>query len=587
MRLRYTFFYLLVVMLLFPLTLDAQEPVVEVKIVTPSGIVACDEYSRSPEINFTIPSVYANTQVLRCREEVSKFVYKGEEIVHAGNTSYSFDVSVKGGDVSSTGGNYQISQNIDLRLASGERHNIYYIKIIPQYNDAQQGTPIKFVGDSLRIDVYATPSPEILNDNTLCGYLQEFKANTKWSDISTYKWEIEEMSLLDRLHLKDFSNADSSQSHVTVDSKVNLTMKLTEITGNTCISSVSKEFTVLGKPAASIWRNDSIGICPQIQERRENVEAYLVGWDTYGGVGNYKVTLSNGKVIEDLTPAKILELPFSNFSREEIEREKWHDRLIFDGSIFNIKYITNIIEISTNIDKPNDVYIQQVEDENGCVANYASGDPNDHLYGQIEVYDRTPHPSFDADTMYYQIDKKREVKIPVNVRDRGDLGSGNYISWKLGEGSEDFDVDFPEVVREDNDVNGLYTGRFLTNMNGFIHLQVTETNRDDFYGRPRNWGEDGCATSANVTVYIEMPFRYPNAISPNGDGVNDCLRIEGLPDENDVFVCDMHGKKVFEKHNYRNDWQAEDLDDGYYVYVFKGKGTKTVKETLIVKRNNK
>ena len=82
-----------------------------------------------------------------------------------------------------------------------------------------------------------------------------------------------------------------------------------------------------------------------------------------------------------------------------------------------------------------------------------------------------------------------------------------------------------------------------------------------------------------------MPLRYPNGFSPNGDGHNDHLVIEGLPAENHVTVFDSRGKIVFEKDNYRNDWDAQGVNDGYYVYVFKGNGVKTTKETLAIKRS--
>jgi hypothetical protein len=41
---------------------------------------------------------------------------------------------------------------------------------------------------------------------------------------------------------------------------------------------------------------------------------------------------------------------------------------------------------------------------------------------------------------------------------------------------------------------------------------------------------------------------------------------------------------VYEKENYRNDWKAEGLDDGYYMYVLEGQGIKTLKESLVIKR---
>lgn len=564
------------------LSLRAQDPVVEIKMVSESGYIACDSYDPHPTINLNIPSKYSTAEVIRCNENVSKYVCKNGEIIHEGVTQYALNVSIKGGDVTAMGGDYTIKNKVEMTLKGDETHNFYYISISAQ--DPTQGTPIKFVGDSLRIDVYATPTPEILNDNRLCGYDQQLAADTKWSDISTYSWTIASISDADAPHVTTFENTDSAVAHIITNTHLALTMRLTETSGKTCVSSIEKEITILGTPSASVWRKDSIGICPKIREKREGVDAYLAAWNTYGGVAPYTVKLSNGATYSDVQPAEIK--GEWGTSAEVIASELWHDRMNIDSTYAEGDYyIDGVNAIEFDIAVPEDVYIAEIVDANNCVSHFGAGE---HVYGVVDVYDRTPNPNFSRDTLSYVIDKKHDLEIPVYVRDRGSLGSGNSITWRLGEQCSDYDVDYrPEIVREDDDVDGIYTGLFRTNMNGYITLIVTETNTDDRNGNALDASVAGCATEKEVTLYVEMPFRYPNAISPNDDGVNDCLRIEGLPDENDVFVCDMHGKKVFEAHNYRNDWSAENLEDGYYVYVFKGRGTKTVKETLVVKRNKK
>ncbi|MCR5695779.1 MAG: gliding motility-associated C-terminal domain-containing protein [Marinilabiliaceae bacterium] len=585
MRLRFINFLLVGIATFSTLLLQAQNPVVEITMVSESGYIACDSYNPHPVINLNIPSELSSTEVIHCNENISKYVYKDGEATYVGTEGYSFDVSVKGGDVSTLGGDYTINTKIDLKLGKDETHNMYYISISPKYtNAAEQGTPVKFVGDSLRVDVYATPSPEVLNDNRLCGYDQLLKANTQWSDISTYSWDISSVDEADKLHITTFENLDSAVAHIITDKQMSLVVKLTETTGKTCVSSTEKELTILGTPSASVWRNDSIGICPKISEKREKVDAYLAAWDTYGGVAPYTVKMSNGATFANVQPAEIKGT--TTVSTIEIESEQWSSHINIDNAYdASDYYVEGVNAIELDIDSPDDVYIAEIVDANNCVSEYGT---EDHVYGKINVYDRTPRPHFASDTLSFVIDKKREIEIPVYVRDRGSLGSGNTITWALTDECSDYDIDYQaEIVREQDDADGIYTGLFRTNMNGYIKLVVTEANYDDRNGEAFGSDVAECATSSEVTLYMEMPFSYPNAISPNGDGVNDCLRIEGLPDENDVIVCDMHGKKVFEKHNYRNDWSAEGLDDGYYVYVFKGRGTKTVKETLVVKRNNK
>ena len=83
-----------------------------------------------------------------------------------------------------------------------------------------------------------------------------------------------------------------------------------------------------------------------------------------------------------------------------------------------------------------------------------------------------------------------------------------------------------------------------------------------------------------------MDINVPDAFSPNGDGKNDVLLVEGLAPENEVYVFDRQGKKVFEAINYRNNWSPspDELADGFYVCIVKSAG-KTFKHSLIIKRS--
>ena len=60
--------------------------------------------------------------------------------------------------------------------------------------------------------------------------------------------------------------------------------------------------------------------------------------------------------------------------------------------------------------------------------------------------------------------------------------------------------------------------------------------------------------------------------------------FEGLPDDNTLIVFDSKGSIVYKTDNYRNNWNAEGLEDGYYMYVLEGKGIKTLKETFVITR---
>ena len=57
----------------------------------------------------------------------------------------------------------------------------------------------------------------------------------------------------------------------------------------------------------------------------------------------------------------------------------------------------------------------------------------------------------------------------------------------------------------------------------------------------------------------------PNAISPNGDGINDYFV---LPFENaEIVIFDRTNTIVFKANPYLNNWNASGLPDGTYFYT--------------------
>lgn len=72
-------------------------------------------------------------------------------------------------------------------------------------------------------------------------------------------------------------------------------------------------------------------------------------------------------------------------------------------------------------------------------------------------------------------------------------------------------------------------------------------------------------------------FIFPNIITPNGDGVNDYFKIKGLDEfVNDwsIDIYNREGRRVFHSDNYHNEWNAPDVKDGVYFYVFYKEGER-------------
>jgi gliding motility-associated-like protein len=87
----------------------------------------------------------------------------------------------------------------------------------------------------------------------------------------------------------------------------------------------------------------------------------------------------------------------------------------------------------------------------------------------------------------------------------------------------------------------------------------------------------GCITrdSVFITVIGIPDVRTVDAITPNGDGLNDQLYIEGIekyPD-NELIVFNRWGQEVYRRKEYRNDWEGtyngKVLPSGTYFYIIK------------------
>ena len=104
---------------------------------------------------------------------------------------------------------------------------------------------------------------------------------------------------------------------------------------------------------------------------------------------------------------------------------------------------------------------------------------------------------------------------------------------------------------------------------------------------------NGICPMVSADLFVEVKgLNWPNGFSPNGDGVNDYLVIQGAPNvkNSELIVYDQKGKVVYRKSDYKNSWDGKDMDnrdlpDGFYYYVFSGDLMSPVKETLVIKRS--
>ncbi|MDD3962389.1 MAG: HYR domain-containing protein [Bacteroidales bacterium] len=94
--------------------------------------------------------------------------------------------------------------------------------------------------------------------------------------------------------------------------------------------------------------------------------------------------------------------------------------------------------------------------------------------------------------------------------------------------------------------------------------------------------------------YPEIDLHVYNALTPNGDGINDTWKIEGIWQfpENEVFIMDRWGALVRTIRNYNNrdnvfdgtDNQGRSLGNGDYYYILKLKSGPTLKGWVYLHR---
>lgn len=83
------------------------------------------------------------------------------------------------------------------------------------------------------------------------------------------------------------------------------------------------------------------------------------------------------------------------------------------------------------------------------------------------------------------------------------------------------------------------------------------------------------ATQNNSSAHqlLVLPLHIPNAITPNGDGVNDVFIISGLEQypENELTILNRWGNHVFEQKGYAQNWSGKGLNAGTYFYLLRVK----------------
>ncbi|QHL88544.1 DUF3494 domain-containing protein [Nibribacter ruber] len=160
----------------------------------------------------------------------------------------------------------------------------------------------------------------------------------------------------------------------------------------------------------------------------------------------------------------------------------------------------------------------------------------------------TPYPAPTAPTAINQVGKCGQLEFTVVG---GDAVSYN---WELPKGW--------------TFTSGQGTNRILVSapqggFNGTVFVTANNNN---------GCSSDPISVIANPAA-AQAQLDFSNALTPNGDGINDTWKIKNIESypENELVIMNRWGSEVYRTKGYQNTWNGGELSEGTYFYVLKVK----------------
>ena len=150
-------------------------------------------------------------------------------------------------------------------------------------------------------------------------------------------------------------------------------------------------------------------------------------------------------------------------------------------------------------------------------------------------------PELENDTVFTKCTNE-DIELSVNVLNADLLGSDIEYVWSI-DGTE---------VQSGSDYSYTHVaGEAL----GFVEVEVIDLLTT-------------CGASTRIEVASFMNAEcvdIPQGLSPNGDGMNDCLVLDHLEASDDIVKAEIYnryGVKVFELNDYTSEWCGQDASSG-------------------------
>lgn len=146
-----------------------------------------------------------------------------------------------------------------------------------------------------------------------------------------------------------------------------------------------------------------------------------------------------------------------------------------------------------------------------------------------------------------------ESKVDLGTQPKNDF---NY-KWQPGMGLSDSNIANPTFAMVNNGEETFFLQYILTATSPTTGCTAIDTV--DIQLIPLKIAP--CRQKPKIHIY--------NVITPNGDNDNEVFYIENLLEypDNEVYVYNRWGDKVYHSKGYKNDWTGQNLPDGKYYYV--------------------
>ena len=177
-----------------------------------------------------------------------------------------------------------------------------------------------------------------------------------------------------------------------------------------------------------------------------------------------------------------------------------------------------------------------------------------------------------------------------------------YVSSSANVLMNDYDIENDVLKMEVKAVQDVKNGQAMLSADGNVNYVSNLTFRgiDSLQYKICDSGSPSvCSVGKVIIVVGDLPLKVYDGVSPNGDGNNDFLRIDGVDyyTENEVMIFDRFNNPVFQISGYNNEdrvWRGQankgigpaELPEGTYFYsITLGDGSPAMKGYLVLKRN--